>query len=396
MKNWKMGLTIASMMAFGAACGGNNGTNNGTNNGGTNNGGTNNGQSNNGTVAPNNGTGGSNNGTVAPNNGTAGTNNGTTVANNGTTVPAPPTCADANPPARCSEDPTTKTDWAPTSIINQLIIEGTEDDPVCCFDYTGDGEIDNALGQDVGGLIGLDAINDNIATSIDDGSLVLLLEHAGLDDATTDDDFLINFFIGSHVEPFDGLEATNNQVLIDPASFDMGSQPQAYVPDASVTGGAVAAGPGTVKIQISLAAATLDVTVSQARIEADVDAANSALDATGVSLSGGKLGGVVKVRDVFTAANEFAANSCTCLGLTQPLLDDNGMCPEDGGDVTACEDAMEDTCATVGENCGLFGAVSIFADVDLDGDGAAGTIDDGLSLGASFTTAGAEITGVEQ
>ena len=388
--NWKLGIAVAAVAATGFACGNDNkpGTNNGTNNG-SNNGPTNNGTGNN--TTGNNTTG---NNTTNTNNNTAGTNNNTVVIE-----PPPPGCDDTPRPPRCDLDPTAFT-WGPASVVDTFFIEGTENEPICCFDYDshqadGDEDIDNSLGNNLAAFGFLDTINTSIAENLASGSLALVLEHDGLDALDNDDDFTVNFFIGEHdVADFatTGFQPSANPVVINPQSFDEGAQPQAYLPDASVTAGAVVAGPGSVKIQIVLFDSPLNLTISRARIETDVDAANSALDdTTGVSLTSGKLGGVVKVSDIFAAVNEFAEASCACLGLMgEPLVNvETGGC-SDNADKTQCDTDGNTTCSEVAGACGLFSAVALFSDVDTDGDG----LSDAVSIGAAVTAAGADINGI--
>ena len=398
-KAWKIGIitAFAASMAL-AACGGNTSSNNGNN--GSNNG-------------SNNGNNGSNNGSTGSNNGSStGSNNGSNNGNNGSnnmttmTVPAPPGCDDANPPARCSEDPD-GFEWGSASVISKLAVEGeSSSDPVCCFDFNNDPdhEIDNALGGILADLGQKQSINDGIQGSIDDGNLVLVLEHDGLADLMNQTDYTINFWLGVHdVDPFDMLDpAGANPVLIDPASIDMGTQPQAYVPMAAVTDGTLTGGPGVVTLQVSILDSPLDLKISQARLEADVDPANSDLsDDTGVALTTGKLGGVVKVEDVYNAINKFAA-TCTCLGITGDLASydpstgastcqsvDTDTCGDDGASCT-CDPMADSTCIQLAKSCNLISAIGLVADVDTDGDGDP----DAVSIGASFEAVGATIDGV--
>jgi hypothetical protein len=386
---WKVGLAVATLSVAGFACGpDNNGTNNG--NAGTN-------------GAPNGDTNGMPNGDTngMPNGATNGATNGETNSGNGTPGPMIeplPKCGDPDEPPRCQEDPST-IEWGSASVINDFYVEGTDTEPICCFDYQKwetqpDDEVDNSLGTNLAGFGFLTDINDSVLTSIEGGSLVLVLEHDGLDELMNDDEFTVNFWIAEHaVDPFEMFIAEGgNQVLLDPQSFDSGAQPQAYLPDATLESGAVAAGPGSVKIEIELFDSPLQLIISEARIEADVDAANSDLaDTTGVALTSGQLGGFVQVRDIFVAVNEFATNSCDCLGLDGADLVDveTGMCTE--VDASGCVDDQA-TCGEVADACSLFQAVGIFADIDVDGD----TTGDAVSIGATFTAVGAEITGVAE
>ncbi len=378
--NLKIGVAVAALAL--AACGGDETKNSVTNNVTANNTTANN-------TTPNNT---SNN--TTPNNTTVNntTANNTTVNNTTEPLKDPPTCADTPAPPRCSENPDDHV-WGPASVVDFFLVEGTDTDPVCCYDYTGDGEIDNSLGFNLAGFGFLADINSSVATSIASGSLVLALEHEGLTDLANDDAFIMNFYIAEHdVADFatTGFQADSNPVLIDPASLDQGSQPQAYLPSASATAGDIVAGPGAVKIEITLFDSPLQLTISQARSDAKI-AAGSTLGAEGVALSSGQLGGVVKIRDIFVAVNEFSAGACECLGLgaEQLVNPDTGTCAE-GRMTQACTDAGEDTCAEVAGACNLFGAVGLFADVDLDGDG----LFESVSIGAAYTAVGATINGV--
>ena len=357
-------------------------------------------ESNNNNVSTNNSTTGANNATTGTNNSTTGANNATTGGNNATTggnntstgePPAPPGCGDVPPPERCTGDPTSF-EWSTASVINSFAIEGESDDPVCCFDYNGDGEMDNALGTLLAGAGFKADINDSIADGVGDGSITILLEHDGLDELA-DGSFNINFWLGQwgndmNGDPITALDpAGSNPILIDPESVEAGTQPLAYIPDAELAGGSVVAGPGVFQLALELLGTPLVLRVSAARVEADVDLANSSIDG-GVALTNAQLGGYVKTEDIVSAINLFAS-TCTCLGIGQdPLLSDTGCNPN--ADAMACETAGEDTCSQIAGNCAILSALPALADIDADGDGEF----DAVSIGATFTAAGASIEGV--
>lgn len=334
-----------------------------------------------------------NNTTVDPNNTnnetTPNTNNNTTVEPNNTTgpepIPAPPKCGDEDEPARCQES-AEGFEWETASIINTFAIV---EDNSCCFDFTGDGQPDNALG----GLLGIAPdINTSIQEGIDTGAVALVLEHAGLSSLESGD-FVINFWLGE----WDGIDALaetgGNTVLIDPVSIDQGAQPQAYVPGAALADGTVTAGPGTISISIDLLGTPLSIRISGAQIEADAGA-NSDLE-TGVQLDNGIIGGYVTGADLAGAVNAYVKGSCECLGLGQTNLmtwnqaegdaDCAAVPDEEGGNTCA----SDDTCNTIAGSCNIiFGLVA--PDVDTDGD----SVPDAVSIGAEFTAVGAQITGV--
>ena len=374
--DWKYGLAVALVAGLGA-CGdddtaannapGNNTTNNATNNTATNNSNnTNNSDTNNAT-----------------------TNNTTNNDTNNTVVPIddPPKCGDANEPARCSEDPSSYM-WKTASVIDSLVVAGPEDD--CCFDFTGDGEPDNGLGELLGTFPDLD-VNTGLADNIADGSLVIILEHDDLTDLAGGS-YVVNFWVGD----WDGITgydpAGGNAVKIKPESIDAGAQPQAYLPDALLANNKVEAGPGTFILSIDLLGSPLELRLVSTRITADLNAAASSID-NGVALTNGKLGGVIRVEDIIVGVNKFA-ETCTCLGISGELIDwDNasqsGTCQDTAG--STCVADGEDTCDSIADNCSLIAdLLPGFADVDLDGDEQF----DGFSLAATFTTVGAKITGV--
>ncbi len=380
----KGGFVVAATAALAlAACGDDPVENNNSNN--QSNVSTNNATSNNST---------SNNSTT--NNTTTSTSNNGTTGSNNTTMeePPPPGCDDPTPPARCAETPEGFA-WGTASVINTFAIEGEGSDPVCCFDYNGDDEIDNALGVLLAGAGFKADINDSIADGINDGSITIVLEHDGLA-ALEDGTFNINFWLGEWGNDMDGMPITmldpagSNPILIDPASIDTGTQPLAYIPDATLAGTAVEAGPGVFQLALELLGTPLVLRVSAARVEADVDLANSSIDG-GVALTNAKLGGYVKTEDIINAINLFAS-TCTCLGIGQdPLITPEGVCNANA-DATQCETDGEDTCAQIASNCTLLSVVPTLADIDADGDGEF----DAVSIGATFTAAGATIQGVAE
>jgi len=340
---------------------------------------------NNPTTNNNNPTTNNNNPTTNNNNPTTNNNNPTTNNNNPMPDVDPPKCSDPNPPARCGESPDGYA-WGTASIINTFAIAAGDEE--CCFDYNGDGVPDNALGG-ILEAFGLPDINASIQDGIDSGSIALLLEHSGLT-ALTGGNFTINFWLGI----WDGiteLAQTGNTIAIDPVSIDAGTQPQAYVPGATLTAaGAVTAGPGTILLTLELLGTPLSLRISGARVTASVDAANSSLD-NGVSLNNGKLGGYVKVADVMDAINLYAS-TCDCLGLNGGNLVNYNPATVTATCATVTDTCAEgDTCSTIATQCPtLAGVIGFIADVDADGDGT----EDALSIGATFTAAGATITGV--
>jgi hypothetical protein len=312
-------------------------------------------------------------------------------------------------PARCDET-FEDTEFGPGSLITSFQIAGANDDggSDCCFDYNADQDhskatpgIDNALGVTLDGLA-LGDINDGLQESIDSGDLLLVFEHDGLTGLDAGDDYALNFFLGEY--------DVDDNLLIDPASIDDGTYPQARVENASITDGVLTAGPGIVKLTIDLLGTPLTLVISDAQIEANIDAENSSME-DGVAMTEGKLGGVIRVTDVLEAVNTYAATSCECLGLEgEPLIHynpENIGCyaedpnsPEEGmydGKECGCNpditpSACEGTCSDLGGSyCGLvYSIIPSLSDVDTDSDGEP----DAVSIGANFSTEAANFTGI--
>lgn len=330
-----------------------------------------------------------------------------------TEEPGAPKCSDTPKPERCNEDPATFDKWQPASVISTFVLK----DATCCFDYDGNGVPDNGLGQilaDLGPTLGLD-VNATIATSIADGTIAIVLEHDGLTSTAAGTKFAMNFLLA---DPSDAanpapVAAGANKYLINPASFDAGVWPQARTENAEIQAGdKLVAGPGRIVLRLELLGITLDLIISKARIEGVLDLANTDLMTKGVAIKpGGKLGGVIRLADLFGAVNTFAETKCGCLGYTAgatrgPLVQfdpaDPAMAMCDAGyTVGTCDenDEVQDICRTlVDQACGYFATISLAADVRADGTsclvGANPPPCDAVSIGAEIGAYGAIIEGV--
>ena len=323
-----------------------------------------------------------------------------------------PTCEDSDTwkdgaaPERCDVGDYDDFEFGPGSHISQLAIAGDD----CCIDFTGDGQINNEL-DEIASLIGSfmgddngddgeedgDAINDMIQESIDDGDLNLVLEHEGLDAIEAGQEFDINFLFATEVTP-DGA-------MIDPASFDSGTHPHALLPNAEIVDEdgmlRVNAGPGSVFLSLDIGGLTddidldmeVDLTISNAIIEADLVASDSSIDG-GVVLENGELGGLILFDELLAVVNDLAAD-CECLGNPDPLFDEEGESEcdfsdhEDGEGELMCTEE-EELCDMLGEYCSYISIIENLTDVDTDGSGET----DAFSAGIEFGTDATVILGV--
>lgn len=317
-----------------------------------------------------------------------------------------PSCSDANPPERCGQMPDAAT-WATSSVVSKLEISG---DNSCCFDYNGDGDPDNGLG-DLLGSVGPDILvdaNSGIADAIASGDIALVLEHIGLTELA-DGEFAIGFLLGEPATPGAApLPEGGGEYLVNPASFVTGTSFPQAVAGARLEGATVTAGPGDINLQISLLGIQLNLTITAAQITATADVANSAIGDKGVKLDAGKLGGIIRIVDLFEAINDFSDTNCSCLGLEGDLVTGytqdsigNPMCATDA--VGTCDDMVDNQgiCITfVQDACDYLSAIPFAADINASNigsdclDPAEGIECDAVSVGIGIEAVGAKITGV--
>ncbi|MFW6054110.1 MAG: hypothetical protein ACOC9J_04795 [Persicimonas sp.] len=317
-------------------------------------------------------------------------------------VPEETGCESDDPPARCDQT-FEDTDFGPWSLIDEFAIAESDED--CCFDFDDDGENENAVAsllglipEDDDGNSGSEQVNGTIEENIEDDELNLLLEHDGLEDPAEDSEYDINFYLGVY---------ENDALMIDPASLDSydeddgtGTYPVARIEDAEIDGDQLTAGPGILTLSLELFEGTpLSLTIQQAQIEATVDQDQSNAD-DGVWLTDGKLGGVVKVTDLYDQINAFAED-CGCLELDgEPLVSydeddlsqDTTECSLENEDANTCDENNDDesACYTLGDFCDMLPMLVQVADIDTDDDGN----EDALSIGATFGTEGATVEGI--
>jgi hypothetical protein len=312
------------------------------------------------------------------------------------------TCQTSPAHPRCEADPDAFDGWDTASVVSA--IEFAFDD-TCCFDIDGDGINDNALGELLelaeGFDVDVESFNASIAESIASGSLVLLVEHQGA--VSQGGDFAINYYLGTQDGDFTAPTAQGpNRYTVDRGSLRSGVWPSARMDQATHDGASMSAGPGVVEIATELLGPVFSVRITAAQIEATVDPA-STFGEEGVRLTGGALGGAVRVSEIFDAINDVYDANCGCAPLPDgarllsydPASLADAACSAPDNDTSACE--ADSVCVTAYELCGFVGLAGLVVDIDADAPGTdcvdAGTCD-AISLGTTFETLGATITGV--
>jgi len=237
---------------------------------------------------------------------------------------------------------------------------GPED--ACCFDYDGDGSVDNGLAELASSVAPLfDAsVQEFIDAFIRRGLNAYLLQYWGLDSPIEDDVVGLDMLLG--LDP-DGVYEDNllgtERFQVRSASYD-GPTPRSRFATASIHGGhLVASSPGMGFI-MPLTDDYFPAALQDVRFDAHVSLGDNGrglnIGAMSPDTYGARFGALFPLSEVFRAVNAFAAGSCPCLDTSgQDLVfqgPDGWQCRQ--GNSTACspDDPDESTCIDLNGFCG--------------------------------------------
>jgi hypothetical protein len=263
----------------------------------------------------------------------------------------------------------------------------------CCFDFDGDGDIDNSWSESLKSLAPfLGDANEVIATQLENDLAWNGFDVLGLDDIENDPQVeLVGYFLVPSRDN-DGAHPSSGQVkaLMRASSFRDGTLLPRISASGSIVNGRFVSQVARYVILLGNMDLRIELPFRGVRIEADVK-----LDENGKGVIfdgdglGAKIGGYVLRSDLFEALNRDLSDTCVCKSTGPdgvPLDPANGTCypPADFG----CEDP-DPVCAFLhGPLCESF--VSFYQpDFDSDGDG----VLDAQTSGIFFRTRQVEITG---
>ncbi|MFO0744581.1 MAG: hypothetical protein U1F43_02770 [Myxococcota bacterium] len=279
---------------------------------------------------------------------------------------------------------------------------------VCCFDLTGDGKIDNRIGDifDAARSFSGD-VNEIIQEQIDYGAVVLLFQTRGVESAVDDDAVEVDGFYGSNPDGDHAADVAGLGTLsADPTSFVPGTaEPEAHFGTASITAGVLDAGPARFHLRIPLFGAALDIAVSQTRLVAEVAVGPNGhgltLDGTRTdpdsgATYGAMLGGAIRQLDLLAALNDFIRSCGDCVTFPD---DAAGLFTVDADGAVGCQTPIANSCgdpacSQIPDLCPLILGLAV-PDVDLDHDGVPGSPKDGLSVGAFIKATSAHVGAVD-
>jgi hypothetical protein len=159
--------------------------------------------------------------------------------------------------------------------------------------------IDNALGGDLGNLA-----NSSLQDSVDDASVLLLIEVKGVDNFTNDSCVGVNFYLGAlpagTMAPMlgsDGRLAPGQTFDISADSFTdgmAGTMPRIQFGSARIVAGRLQAGPADFPLALNLLGASLNLTIRDAQLRFNI---------SDTEMSVGVLGGALNTMEVITTVN---------------------------------------------------------------------------------------------
>ena len=295
-------------------------------------------------------------------------------------------CAFPTNDANCPQGP-----YGPASFMTSIIIPETA---TCCFDYNGDGVIDNKIGQLLATArnLGFD-VNNGVAQAIEAGELVNIFGFSNFGNAEYDPTLDVVFLKGTDSD-FDFapnlLGLGDFYVLVE--SLNTQSQPKWTFGSARVRAGVLEAYDGEFDLDFPDLLDQVRIPVVQGRVKATVLPGAEFTAGGRVTLDEGELGGVVLRDEFFDSLND-ASIACSCLSRAVYDRQPNGgyVCNSSASDANACA-GMSSGCQFLASStyCGLLGtAISNAVDVDTDGD----NVPDSYSFGATFTGVGAKVLG---
>lgn len=321
-------------------------------------------------------------------------------------------------PVECSfpsDDPNCpQADFGPASFFSEFVIETDDDEDACCIDISGDGQIDNFIGETVvdavSGISGFGDINQNIVASIGSGELLYLMEAKHWQHPMWEGDMDLRVYMGgsTNASMSDNL-AGEGIFTLSPTNFDEDGEPRFGFEQVEIRDGHLTARDGFIEVMFPGLVEAIAAQLGAVEISAEVvQDPEPDLSAGGhFALTNGTLGGAILRDQFFKSINEEAL-MCDCLELDdyegdEPDLwadglfnyyeaQDRWICDWKSAAASTCQDPEEPVeCQTLGyrDLCTMLAAFSGQTDVEVDGEPS-------FSIGIRFESVTTEIRGIDE
>lgn len=308
--------------------------------------------------------------------------------------------------------------FGPGTFFREFVIETEGEEDACCFDLTGDGMIDNYLGEEVasaaGSVEGFTDINENISNSIWAGELIYLLETENWQHPEWDSEFDLNVMMGSYSDhDMDDNMVGNGSFWVASSNFDTNDEPRFGFEHAHVADGELWAEGGFLEIRMPGLVEGFGAPFGDVRLSGDIAQVPEPDLTSGGSfeIRNGKLGGALLRDRFFRSLNELSYD-CECFDTEfedpdnpdpwtegvfeyQPEGGPGGIgrwaCheKEDTGSDECTGPSNPAACRTLADDdlCFLLDSLSTNPDMDVQGQPA-------YSIGVHFETVTTEIEGI--
>jgi hypothetical protein len=307
------------------------------------------------------------------------------------------------PPGDISEPPPDNTVVEPhefneaASFLSHVALAGVGNEPACCFDFNGDGAMDNVLGEfaaSTESLVGeVGATNFIMDEMILGGEYAPIIEYVGLDSVTDDGSITLHTYLGldSDGDLADNLAGTGEFGVKAKGLGANGATPQATLKGRIEAGTLSVKGTGTRVLVPVLPVIWVELPLDEVHIEAPVTIGANGL---GLATGAGKLGGIISLESFAGAMNEHFDEHCDCLAVEEPLAaveEGKLVFTQVPNEFVTCdeEDDTELACYYANKYMAMLSPF-LKPDVDWNEDG----VDEALSIGFSFHMVSTHIAGI--
>lgn len=231
-------------------------------------------------------------------------------------------------------------------------------DDACCFDYDGDGTVDNGLAELAQSIAGIFDSNPQgfIDAFILRGLNAYLLQYTGLDSVFDDAGLRVDVLVGydKDGDPGDNLLGTE-RFLVRTGSYD-GPSPVGTLASAVIDDGVLTGRSATMRFPMPLTADLFVAEVRDVRLEGQVFLGGNG---RGLSLEGSgggaRFGALFPLAEVYRAVNAFARDTCACVdtGGADLVSNASGTWQCHAADSAACNpaDPEESLCIDLAGYC---------------------------------------------
>jgi len=290
------------------------------------------------------------------------------------------------------------------SYVRALKLPAIQDDvPICCYDFgaisDNDGVDNNfakfiAAVEGVATFLDLQSVYDEV---LDDGGLIWLFDHRGLNINKTDQ-FTLALLYGQFEGATTIVEAKAGEGTFEilsrsfrgntgtPRSFLDGAIYNKAIPS-------ILAGPRDIEVPFLIPGGEITVPLKRGRISGMATARED-----GVNYTQGRLSGYIREDDFYGALNTTLMDRCACIASHLPIFEKNGdtweaTCPPDTEVTDNCTTTEQEICVTIAgevEDGGLCPFWTFFSanqlDIDSNGDETFDAVSFGLELEAVDAT----------